>query len=65
MNFQTTELFEARQASPSTGQRSAGGAADLVENCVGDVVGKTVLVVCEDPKYGWYDAAAPAPFATN
>ena len=60
MNFQTTELLEASQALPSSGLRPASGAANLVENCIGDVAGKSVLVVCEDPKYGWYDAAAPA-----
>jgi len=36
-----------------------GGAANLIDNCIGDVRGLTVLLVCEDPKFGWYDAAAP------
>ena len=35
------------------------GAANLIDNCIGEVTGLTVLLVCEDPKYGWYDAAAP------
>jgi hypothetical protein len=36
------------------------GARNLVKGCLGDVAGKTVLVVAEDPALGWYDAAAPA-----
>ena len=36
------------------------GAINLIEGCLGDVFGKTVLVVAEDPRLGWYDAAAPA-----
>ena len=35
------------------------GAANLIDNCIGEVTGLTVLLVCEDPKFGWYDAAAP------
>jgi hypothetical protein len=38
--------------------RSAG-AANLIENCIGDVDGMRVLLVCEDPRHGWYDSAAP------
>ena len=38
--------------------RSAG-AANLIENCVGTVEGMTILLVCEDPRHGWYDSAAP------
>ena len=60
MNFQTKTMFESGEARPSALQPPASGAANLVENCIGDVEGKTVLVVCEDPKYGWYDAEAPA-----
>ena len=36
------------------------GAINLIEGCLGNVFGKTVLVVAEDPRLGWYDAAAPA-----
>ncbi len=36
------------------------GAINLIEGCLGDVFGKTVLVVAEDPRLGWYDSAAPA-----
>ena len=60
MNLQTKDLFEASRTLPASRHAPASGAANLVENCIGDVAGKTVLVVCEDPKYGWYDAAAPA-----
>ena len=35
------------------------GAANLIDTCIGEVTGLTVLLVCEDPKFGWYDAAAP------
>lgn len=36
------------------------GAKNLVDGCLGDVFGKTILIVAEDPQLGWYDAAAPA-----
>ena len=36
------------------------GAKNLIEGCLGDVFGKTILIVAEDPQLGWYDAAAPA-----
>ena len=52
MNLQTKGLFEASRTLPASGHAPASGAANLVENCIGDVAGKTVLVVCEDPKYG-------------
>ncbi len=42
----------------STALRS--GARNLIKGCLGDVAGKTVLVIAEDPSLGWYDAAAPA-----
>ncbi|MEK9960964.1 MAG: hypothetical protein VXB94_05310, partial [Rhodobiaceae bacterium] len=38
--------------------RSAG-AANLIDNCLGNVEGMTILLVCEDPRHGWYDSAAP------
>jgi len=44
--------------STSTALRS--GAQNLIEGCLGDVAGKTILVVAEDPALGWYDSAAPA-----
>ena len=40
-------------------QNHGGGAANLIENCIGEVKGLTVLLVCEDPRFGWYDSAAP------
>ena len=36
------------------------GAKNLIKGCLGDVFGKTILIVAEDPQLGWYDAAAPA-----
>lgn len=36
------------------------GARNLAKGCLGDVSGKTVLIVSEDPALGWYDALAPA-----
>ncbi|MGC6453001.1 MAG: hypothetical protein ACON31_03760 [Candidatus Puniceispirillaceae bacterium] len=45
------------QPSPHAIQRA--GAANLIDNCIGKVAGLTVLLVCEDPKFGWYDNAAP------
>ena len=35
------------------------GAINLIEGCLSDVFGKTVLVVKEDPLLMWYDSAAP------
>ena len=37
----------------------SAGAANLIDHCLGDVTGLTILLVCEDPKHGWYDQAAP------
>ena len=59
MSLQTRDFFQACPALLTGEQTSANGAANLVEDCLGDVSKKTVLVVCEDPKYGWYDAATP------
>jgi len=39
--------------------RHGDGAANLIDNCIGDVKGLKVLLVCEDPALGWYDEAAP------
>ena len=59
MNYQTRPLFETT-ALPAPQHRTGDcGAANLIDNCLGDVAGMNVLVVAEDPKYGWYDAAAP------
>ena len=44
--------------STSTALRS--GAQNLIQGCLGDVAGKKILVVVEDPTLGWYDSAAPA-----
>lgn len=60
MSLQTRDFFQASPALLTGEQPSASGAANLIENCLGDVSNKTVLVVAEDPKHGWYDAAAPA-----
>ena len=35
------------------------GAANLINHCLGDVAGLKILLVCEDPRHGWYDRAAP------
>ena len=59
MNYQTRPLFETSPPPAGTIRTGDSGAANLVENCIGDVAGLTVLVVAEDPKHGWYDAAAP------
>ena len=40
------------------------GALNLIEGCLGDVVGKEILIVAEDPQLGWYDAAAPTSVAS-
>jgi len=37
----------------------SAGAANLIDNCIGDVKGMKILLVCEDPRHGWYDSAAP------
>jgi hypothetical protein len=36
------------------------GAQNLIEGCLGAVYGKKILIVAEDPRLGWYDAAATA-----
>ena len=59
MNCQTKLLFETSRPPAGTIPTGDSDAANLVENCIGDVAGLTVLVVAEDPKHGWYDAAAP------
>ena len=48
----------------STSDALRSGARNLVDGCLGDVNGKTVLVVAEDPALGWYDSAAPACVAS-
>ncbi len=39
MNLQTKGLFEASRTLPASGHAPASGAANLVENCIGDVAG--------------------------
>jgi len=51
----TTDHVRHRSAR----KRQGGGAANLIDNCIGDVKGLNVLLVCEDPALGWYDDAAP------
>jgi hypothetical protein len=53
------------QASALNQDESAlrAGADNLINGCVGDVSGKTVLLICEDPTLGWYDDKAPAMVA--
>ena len=53
--------FVAAETAPLLDMDPArgAGAANLIDNCVGDVEGMTVLLVCEDPRHGWYDSAAP------
>ena len=58
-------LLDKVQPAPETGWWPAtctdrtAGAANLIDNCIGNVAGLTVLLVCEDPKLGWYDTPAP------
>jgi len=37
----------------------AQGANNLLMNCAGLKSHETLLIICEDPALGWYDAAAP------
>ena len=48
-----------RPLHPEMDFSRSAGAANLIESCIGDVDGMKVLLVCEDPKHGWYDSAAP------
>ncbi len=59
MNFQARRPTAAEANDPVAGYRGSAGATNLIDGCIGDVEGKLVLLVCEDPKHGWYDAAAP------
>lgn len=60
MNQQNTGLFSAQDtAAQSHTANAVRGAANLVDNCIGAVEGKHVLLVCEDSVFGWYDAEAP------
>lgn len=38
---------------PATRADRTAGAANLIDNCIGNVAGLTVLLVCENPKLGW------------
>ena len=40
------------------------GALNLINGCIDDVTGKSVLLVCEDPELGWYDSKSPTMVAT-
>lgn len=41
------------------GEDLAAGAENLIENCAELKPHESLLVICEDPALGWYDAAAP------
>ena len=43
----------------------SSGAANLIDNCLGNVEGMTILLVCEDPRHGWYDSAARTVFIVS
>lgn len=35
------------------------GARSLLLNCAGMMAGQTVVILAEDPAFGWYDSDAP------
>ena len=53
----------ARPVSKVCPERLAVGARNLLVGCAGLQAGQSVLIVHEDPRLGWYDAAAPAAVA--
>ena len=59
MNFQARRPTANKAYDPAADYRGSAGAANLIDGCIGDVAGKLVLLVCEDPRHGWYDEAAP------
>ena len=61
MNNQIQGFAKLRgfDADPDARPLTMNGAANLIDNCIGDVEGMTILLVCEDPRHGWYDSAAP------
>lgn len=61
-DYMKTVVSQASAAHPDESALRAG-ADNLINGCVGDVSGKTVLIICEDPTLGWYDDKAPAMVA--
>jgi hypothetical protein len=60
VNQQNTGLFSVVDADATTRDSAAvRGATNLIHSCMRHPAGKHVLLVCEDPYLGWYDAAAP------
>ena len=41
------------------------GVHNLLDNCVELKAGESLLIICEDPKLGWYDASAPQAVAAG
>lgn len=58
--FQDAPAAVARAVCPD---QLAAGARNLLVGCAGLQAGQSVLIVHEDPRLGWYDAAAPAAVA--
>ncbi|WP_438997788.1 hypothetical protein [Candidatus Puniceispirillum sp.] len=57
-NTETFVYHESVQYPDEAALRA--GADNLINGCIGDVSGKAVLLICEDPALGWYDDKAPA-----
>ncbi|MEM6663404.1 MAG: hypothetical protein AAF666_14635, partial [Pseudomonadota bacterium] len=51
-------------ASSRTASALRLGALNLLEGCAGVCAGQRVTVLAEDPRLGWYDAAAPRAVAS-
>lgn len=59
-----TKTVVTQESAPHPDESALrAGADNLINGCVGDVSGKTVLLICEDPTLGWYDDKAPAMVA--
>ena len=60
MNQQNANLFSHIDIGATAPHGAAvRGADNLILSCLRSPAGMNVLLVCEDPSFGWYDAAAP------
>ncbi len=60
MNQQNADLFSRIDVGATEPHGAAvRGADNLILSCLRSPADMNVLLVCEDPSFGWYDAAAP------
>ena len=60
MNQQNADLFSRIDVGATAPHGAAvRGADNLILSCLRSPADMNVLLVCEDPSFGWYDVAAP------